>query len=248
MNESRWRVHNPDGPMRVIVTKELPGTRWLEILIEAGCRVEVCRSDTVLGKDEIEAALEDCCDGCIGQLTEPWGPRLFEALARAGGKAYSNYAVGYNNVDLEAATKHRIPVGNTPGVLTETTAEMAVALTFAAARRVVEGDRFMREGRFSGWLPSLLLGELLWRQTVGIAGAGRIGTAYARMMAEGHKMDVIYHDLRPNGELEDAVAAYGALLAAKGRKPVTCRRAASLEELLREADVVSLHTVLDAGT
>ncbi len=248
MSESRWRVQNPDGPMRVIVTKELPGTRWLEILIEAGCRVEVCRSDTVLGEGEIETAIGGRCDGCIGQLTEHWGLRLFEALARAGGRAYSNYAVGYNNVDLDAATQHRIPVGNTPGVLTETTAEMAVALTFAAARRVVEGDRFMREGRFTGWLPSLLLGELLWRKTVGIVGAGRIGAAYARMMAEGHKMDVIYHDLRPNGELEDAVGSYGHFLAAEGRRPVSCRRVDSLEDLLREADVVSLHTVLDAST
>jgi hydroxypyruvate reductase 1 len=248
VNESTWQVHNPGGPMRVIVTKALPGERWLEILIEAGCRVEVCRSESVLGTEEIEAVVGDRCEGGIGQLTEPWGPRLFEALARAGGKAYSNYAVGYNNVDLEAATKHRIPVGNTPGVLTETTAELAVALTFAAARRVVEGDRFMRGGRFSGWLPSLFLGELLWRKTLGIVGAGRIGTAYARMMAEGHKMDVVYYDLRANRELEHSVASYGHFLEAGGRRPVTCRRADSLEELLREADVVSLHTVLDAAT
>ena len=248
MNEPNWRIRNPEGTLRVVVTKVLPGEDWLEVLVRAGCRVDIGRSESVLDAGEIEGVIGERCDGCIGQLTEPWGPRLFEALARAGGRAYSNYAVGYNNVDLVAATKHRIPVGNTPGVLTETTAEMAVALTFAVARRVVEGDRFMREGRFSGWLPSLLLGELLWRKTVGIVGAGRIGAAYGRMMAEGHKMDVIYHDLRPNGELEDAVAAYGALLAAEGRRPVTCRRAASLEDLLREADVVSLHTVLDADT
>lgn len=248
VNPSRWRMHNPEGPMRVTVTKELPGTRWLEILIKGGCRVDVYHSEAVLGKEEIEAAVGDRCDGCIGQLTEPWGSALFQALARAGGRAYSNYAVGYNNVDLDAAIRHRIPVGNTPGVLTETTAEAAVALTFAAARRVVEGDRFMRAGRFTGWLPSLFLGELLWRKTVGIVGAGRIGAAYARMMAEGHKMDVVYHDLRANGKLERAVAAYGELLAGEGRRPVICRRAGSLEDLLREADVVSLHTVLDAST
>ncbi|MCF8062972.1 MAG: D-glycerate dehydrogenase [Deltaproteobacteria bacterium] len=232
----------------MVATKELPGTAWIEILAGAGCRIDVCSSEAILGREEIEAAIGERCHGCIGQLTEPWGAGLFERLAAAGGRTYSNYAVGYNNVDLDAATRNRIPVGNTPGVLTETTAEMAVALTFAAARRVVEGDRFMRAGKFEGWLPSLFLGELLWRRTVGVVGAGRIGAAYARMMAEGHKMDVIYCDLRPNRHLEDAVASYGHFLAAEGRRPVICRRAESLEELLREADVVSLHTVLDAST
>jgi hydroxypyruvate reductase 1 len=248
VSEPIWTTHNPEGHRRVVVTKALPGGAWLEILSGAGCRVEIGRSESVLGADEIEAAIGERCEGCIGQLTEPWGPRLFEALGRAGGRAYSNYAVGYNNVDLEAATGLRIPVGNTPGVLTETTAEMAVALTFAAARRVVEGDRFMREGRFQGWLPSLLLGELLWRRTVGVVGAGRIGAAYARMMVEGHKMNVVYYDLKPNRALEDSVEAYGRLLSEEGRRPVACRRAASLEELLRQSDVVSLHTVLDAST
>ena len=80
-------------------------------------------------------------------MTEEWGQRLFAALKAAGGKAYSNYAVGYNNVDVDAATTQAIPMGNTPGVLTETTAEMAIALTFAAARRVVEADRFIRGGQ-----------------------------------------------------------------------------------------------------
>ena len=84
----------------------------------------------------------------------------------------------------QAATKHQIPVGNTPGVLTETTAEIAAALTMAAARRVVEADTFMRGGKYKGWLPTLFVGELLQNKTVGIIGAGRIGSAYARMMVE----------------------------------------------------------------
>ena len=197
MNSMQWTIHNPEGAHRIVVTRELPGTRWLEILARAGCRVEVCASEAILDEAAIGAAIGDQCQGAIGQLTETWGEALFEALSRAGGRAYSNYAVGYNNLDLEAATKVGIPVGNTPGVLTETTAELAVALTFAAARRVVEGDRFMREGRFQGWLPSLFLGELLWRKTLGVVGAGRIGSAYARMMAQGHRMDVIYISRRP---------------------------------------------------
>ena len=151
LNARGWKTRNPGGAARVIVTKELPGDRWLEILAQADCRVEVCTSTEPLTVGEIRSAIGKGCDGCIGQLTEPWGEELFGTLKAAGGRAYSNYAVGHNNVDVESATGLGIPVGNTPGVLTETTAEMAVALTFAAARRVVESDTFMRSGRYGGW-------------------------------------------------------------------------------------------------
>jgi len=248
LSDREWRTGNPTGSRRVVVTKELPGDRWLEILTQADCKVEICTSTDILGVEEIEAAIGDRCDGAIGQLTEDWGERLFAALKAAGGKAYSNYAVGYNNVDVDAATKQGIPVGNTPGVLTETTAEMAVALTFAAARRVVEGDRFMRGGHYKGWLPTLFLGELFWHKTVGVIGAGRIGAAYGRMMVEGHKMNLIYYDLYQNRALEDSIAAYGEFLKAQGEKSVSWRRAESAEEVLREADLVSLHPVLDETT
>ena len=248
MNPDEWKIHNPGGSKRVLVTKELPGCRWLEILTQADCRVEVCTSTDVLTVHDIMSAIGDRCDGCIGQLTERWGEELFSALKAAGGKAYSNYAVGYDNVDLFSATLHGIPVGNTPAVLTETTAETAVALTFAAARRVAEADAFMRAGHFKGWLPGLFLGELLWRKTVGIIGAGRIGAAYGRMMVEGHKMNLVYCDLKQNKALEEYIAAYGQFLRAHGEPPVSCVRTNCLEELLREADVVSVHSILDQGT
>ena len=115
-----------------------------------------------------------------------------------------------------AAGRAGIPVGNTPGVLTETTAEMAVALTFSAGRRVVEADRFMRAGKFKGWLPTMYMGQRFHGGTVGIIGAGRIGAAYARMMVEGHKMHAVYYDLFPNEGLEQFVADYSALLVARG--------------------------------
>ena len=248
MSDKEWRMHNPSGSKRVVVTKELPGDRWLEILAQADCKVEICTSTDILSVEEIEAAIGDRCDGAIGQLTEDWGEKLFTTLKAAGGKAYSNYAVGYNNVDIDGGTKQGIPVGNTPGVLTETTAEMAVALTFAAARRVVEADRFMRGGQYKGWLPTLFLGELFWHKTVGVIGAGRIGATYARMMVEGHKMNLIYYDLYQNKALEDYIAAYGEFLKAQGEKPVSWKRAESAEEVLREADLVSLHPVLDETT
>ncbi|MHC4657427.1 MAG: NAD(P)-dependent oxidoreductase [Planctomycetota bacterium] len=248
MGTQEWRVVNSSGSKRVIVTKELPGDQWLNALAQADCKVEICTSPDVLSSEEIKTAMASGCDGVIGQLTENWGEELFAALKAAGGKAYSNCAVGYNNVDVDAATRHGIPVGNTPGVLTETTAEMAVALTFAAARRIGESERFLRAGLYKGWLPTLFLGELLWRKTVGVIGVGRIGATYARMMVEGHKMNLIYYDIHQNKELEGIIADYGAFLSSRGEPPVFCRRAKNIEEVLREADCVSLHTVLDPTT
>ncbi len=248
MSSKDWEIHNHSGSKRVIVTKELPGTLWRRRLTQAGCKIEVCISEDVLTVADIKAAIGTHCDAALGQLTEAWGDELFAALKAAGGTAYSNVAVGYNNVDVEAATKHGIPVGNTPGVLTETTAQMAVALTFAAARRTGEAERFLRAGKFKGWLMTLFLGELLWRKTVGIVGAGRIGAAYARMMVEGHKMNLIYHDLYPNQDLENYIAAYAEFLKSQGEAPVYCKRAESLEEVLQQADCISIHTVLDDST
>ncbi|MFZ4662375.1 MAG: NAD(P)-dependent oxidoreductase [Caldilineaceae bacterium] len=248
MSTKAWQTLNPGGSNRVIVTKTLPGKRWVEVLTAAGCRIEVCTSPDILSVEEIKAAIGDRCDGVIGQLTEDWSETLFATLKAAGGKGYSNYAVGYNNVKVDVATKHGIPVGNTPGVLTETTAEMAIALTFAAARRVVEADTFMRAGHYHGWLPTLFLGNLMKGGTVGVIGAGRIGAAYARMMVEGFKMNLVYYDLYQNKALEGYVADYAAFLQAHGETPVTCTRLASVEDVLKVADVVSLHPVLDKTT
>ena len=243
-----WKVEGEGGPFRVVVTKDLPGRRWREILTGAGCELHVSDSRDVLPAAEIRSAIGERCDGAIGQLTERWGAELFEALRQAGGKAYSNYAVGYDNVDVAEATRRGIAVGNTPGVLTETTAEMAEALIFAAARRVPEADAYLRSGKFRGWLPDLLLGKRLHGGTLGIVGAGRIGAALARMFAPGHSMDVIYHDVRRNEELERCFRLLGDAAAAAGGRSLTCRQAASLDELLERADVVSLHVLLDPST
>lgn len=243
------QVHNESGSKRVIVTKELPGQRWIDILTKAGCRVEVCtHPDTILDVATIQKLIGDKCDGAIGQLTEDWSDKLFSSLKKAGGRAFSNYAVGYNNVNVLDATNHGIPVGNTPGVLTETTAEIAAALTLAAARRIAEADVFMRGGHYKGWLPTLFIGQLLQNKTVGVIGAGRIGAAYARMMVEGHKMDLVYYDPYPNKSLEGYVTKYGEFLKSQGERPVTVKHVATVEEVLQEADVVSLHCNLDKTT
>ena len=248
LNDVKWMVYNREGGRRVVVTRHLPGEAWLKVLTGAGCRVDVHMAQDNPGTEEVISAIGDRCAGAIGQLTEVWGNRLFSALKRAGGTVYSNYAVGYNNVDVDAATRYGICVGNTPGVLTETTAEMAVALTFAAARRVVEADTYVRQGKFTGWLPSLFLGKLLHGKTVGVIGAGRIGTSYARMMVEGHKMNLIYYDVCRNSALEEYVSAYADFLVSRGERPVTCRYAGSVDEVLLAADLVSLHPVLDPST
>ena len=242
MNPIQWQIHYPGGRHRVLVTQNLPGSQWLEILARADCRVEVCMSQEPLTAGDIQTAMGTRCQGVIGQLTENWDSALFDALGNAGGKIYSNYAVGYNNVDVEAATGKNIPVGNTPGVLTEATAQMAVALTFAAARRIGEAERFIRSGKFTGWRPDMFIGELLWRKTLGIVGAGRIGSAYANMMVQGHKMDLVYFSRHKNPALEADIAAYGEFLRGQGQKPVTCRQAQTIEGLLESADCVSLHT------
>ncbi|KAK6946433.1 D-isomer specific 2-hydroxyacid dehydrogenase, NAD-binding domain [Dillenia turbinata] len=227
-------VWNPNGKYRVVSTKPMPGTRWINLLIEQDCRVEICtQKKTILSVDDIIALIGDKCDGVIGQLTEDWGETLFSALSRAGGKAFGNMAVGYNNVDVNAANKYGVAVGNTPGVLTETTAELAASLSLAAARRIVEADEFMRAGLYDGWLPHLFVGNLLKGQTVGV---------------EGFKMNLIYYDLYQATRLEKFVTAYGEFLKANGERPVTWRRASSMDEVLQEADVISLHPILDKTT
>ena len=184
----------------------------------------VTNGPTILENDDIKLLIGDQCDGVVGQLTENWNKDLFSTLRSAGGLCYSNYAVGYNNVDVAAATEVGMPVGNTPGVLTETTAELAAALTLAAARRVVEADVFMRAGKYDGWLPNLFIGNLLQGKTVGIVGAGRIGIAYAKMFIEGHKMNVLYYDLFKKDDFEKYVSNYADFLEANGEKRVTCKQ------------------------
>jgi len=133
---------------------------------------------------------------------------------------------------------HRPNLGRqSTGVLTETTAELALALTFSAARRVVEADKYMRAGKYHGWLPNLFVGNLLQGKTVGVIGAGRIGSAYARMMVEGHKMDLVYYDPFPNKKLESFISDYSELLQRHGEKGVKCTRLETIEDVLKTADV-----------
>ena len=162
MAEREWHVINPGGTRRVVVTKELPGDRWLQLLTAAGCRVEVAQGDDLLGEGEIRAAIGDrAWTRRSASCRRPGRPACWRRSPRPAARCTATTLSATTTSTSMPRRVLRLPVGNTPGVLTETTAELAVALTFAAARRIPEGDRFMRAGRYHGWLPRLLLGDLL---------------------------------------------------------------------------------------
>ena len=144
------------------------------------------------------------CDGLLCLLTDRIDAAVMDA-AGAGLRVISNHAVGVDNVDVAAATARGLPVGNTPGILTDATADMSFALLLAAARRVVEGDRLVRKGGWRTWAPGFLLGADLRSATLGIVGYGRIGRAMAHRAA-GFGMRIVYYDPNP-AEPERGVAA-----------------------------------------
>lgn len=168
-------------------------------------------------------------DGLLCLLTDRIDAGLMDA---AGGlRVISQFAVGYDNIDVPAATARGIPVGNTPGVLTDATADFAWALLMAAARRVAEGDRFARSGEWKTWGPTFLLGPDVSHATLGIVGFGRIGQAVARR-ARGFDMKIMYADSSRKPELENELGAVYA----------------SLDDILSQADFISLHTPLTPET
>ncbi len=240
MNPSSWTTHQPDGRFRVIATKRLVGEKWLPVLLAAGCRVEVYGGEEPFGEEDLLSAIGNACHGALAQLNEPWTARVLERFAAAGGRVVASYAMGVNNIDLAAASRLNIAVCNTPDVLTEATAELALALVFSAMRRVAEGDRFMREGRFSGWLPHLMLGRQLTGRTLALFGAGRIGQAVARALCGGLGMNVLYFNPHPRPQLEDYVRDVAQLAARYGLPQPWIRRAQDVDELFAEGDVIVL--------
>jgi glyoxylate reductase len=167
------------------------------------------------------------CDGLLTLLTDRVDDELLDVVG-PGLKVVSNFAVGYDNIDVAACARRGVLVGNTPGVLTETTADLAWALMLAAMRRLPEGDRYVRAGDWRTWGPQLLMGGDIHGATLGIVGFGRIGQAVARRAA-GFGMTVLYSSR--TGAPADVEAALGA-------------RRVDLDELLATSDVVSLHCPL----
>jgi lactate dehydrogenase-like 2-hydroxyacid dehydrogenase len=194
------------------------------------CDVDLWEDELPPPRDELLRRIAGV-DGVLTLLTD----RVDDAFLGAAGpglKVVSNYAVGFDNVDVAACARRGIPVGNTPGVLTETTADLAWALLMAAARRVSEGERYVRDGSWKTWGPLLLLGPDVHGATIGIVGFGRIGQAMARR-AQGFGMEILYHDVQelPREVTEPLGATY-----------------LPLEELLPRSDFVSIHVSLSAET
>jgi glyoxylate reductase len=179
-----------------------------------------------------ESSIRRAAEGCQGIVSQVMDPIGEEVLSLPGLKIVSNVAVGFDNIDLEAATRHGVMVTNTPGVLTDTTADFAFALLMAAGRRVAEGDRALRRGEFHGWGIDTLLGQDLHGATLGLVGVGRIGGAVARR-AKGFDMRILYTDaVSLPQEVEEELGA----------------RRVELPELLRESDFISLHVPLTDET
>jgi lactate dehydrogenase-like 2-hydroxyacid dehydrogenase len=213
---------------RVFVTRVIPDA-GLDPIREA-CTVDLWEDELPPPRDELLRRVPGI-DGLLALLTD----RVDEELLDAAGpslRVVSNYAVGFDNVDVPACTRRGIAVGNTPGVLTETTADLAWALLMAAARRIAEADRYVRDGRWRTWGPMTLLGPDIHGATLGIVGFGRIGQAVARRAA-GFGMRVLYHGRRR--ATPDVEAATGA-------------RFVGLETLLAESDFVSVHVSLNDET
>lgn len=212
---------------RVFVTRIIP-EKGLELINEVA-DADVWQEETPPPYDLLLAKAQEAA-GLVTLLTD----RIDAHLIQSAGEqlqVISQMAVGYDNIDVAAATARGIPVGHTPGVLTDTTADFAFTMLLAAARRIVEGVAYVRKGRWHTWGPTLLMGSDVHRATLGLVGFGRIGQAMARRAA-GFEMRILFHD--------------------PSTPPAVARRlsaeAVTLDDLLREADFVSLHVPLTGAT
>ncbi|MBG0790290.1 MAG: D-glycerate dehydrogenase [Desulfovibrionaceae bacterium] len=214
--------------LKIFVTRRIP--REGIDLLRRVADVDVSPQDGPLERKKLLAAAPSY-HGILGTMTDRIDAEFMDAAESL--KGYANYAVGFDNIDVPEATRRGLPVSNTPGVLTDATAECAWALLFAVARRVVEADGIMRSGRWKWWGPLQFIGGTVRGKTLGIVGAGRIGTAMA-LMGRGFDMPVIYSNAsgRKNGVLETELNA----------------RLVSFDELLAQADFISLHTPLTPQT
>jgi glyoxylate reductase len=215
---------------KVFVTRKIP-QEGLDI-VTGKLDVKVWSSQQPPKKSEIIELAKDC-QGLITLLSDPIDADLISKLPNL--KVIAQYAVGYDNIDIDEATRRGIIVTNTPGVLTETTADLTWSLIMASARRLLEADKYVREGNWNvAWGPELLLGSDIHGATLGIVGMGRIGQAVARR-AKGFNMQVLYHSRSHNKEIAALEKSVGA-------------KSASLESLLRESDIVTLHVPLTPET
>ncbi len=216
--------------MKVVVTRKIPGPAE-EMLKTAGYDVVVNSEDRVLTEEELKTFVAGA-DGILSLLTDKIDGAVLDAAGKQL-KIVANYAVGFDNVDLEAARARNVYVTNTPGGFTEAVAEHTFALILAVTRRILQADKFVREGKYHNWEPELLMGTQLYGKQLGVVGLGRIGTYVAKIAHYGFSMQVLYYAHKPDMQVESEMGA------------VFCD---DLSELLKTADVVSLHVPLTPET
>ncbi|OGE81441.1 MAG: D-glycerate dehydrogenase [Candidatus Doudnabacteria bacterium RIFCSPLOWO2_02_FULL_48_8] len=211
--------------MKIFVTRKIPQV-GIDMLKQAGHEVKISPLDRPLSREELmleaagcDALLSQLVDKIDGVVLDTIGPQL---------KIVANYAVGYDNINIKDAAARHVLVTNTPDILTGSVADHAFGLMLAAGRRIVESDRFSRAGKYTGWQPFLLLGQDVFGKTLGIVGTGRIGAALAERAAKGFGMKILYHDQKPNDQIEKDLGA----------------KFCTLEELLKNSDFVSVHVPL----
>ncbi len=218
----------PEENKKVYLTRLIPDA-GVEMLKQAFPAFEMNDSDRVLSKDELKSRVAGR-DGLVTLLTDKIDGEVMDA-AGPQLKVVANFAVGYDNIDLNAATERGILVTNTPGVLTDATADFAWALLMATARRISESERFTRALKFDAWGPKLMLGGDFVGRTLGVIGAGRIGSVFASRSV-GWNMKILYADEFRNEELEEKFGA----------------QKVDVDTLLRESDFVSIHVPLLPST
>lgn len=218
--------------MKIFITRAVPH-RGIDIFREKGYEVTVGPDDRVLSKAElIESLKAGGYDAVLCLLTDGIDEEVLEAAGKQC-KIFANYAAGFDNIDLKAASARAILVTNTPGALTDTVAEHTFALILAIAHRIAEADRFTRAGKYKGWEPMLLLGTDISKKILGIVGLGRIGSRVAHHAVRGFGMKVIYYDVARNEAFEKE---FGAVFRENA------------DDVFREADFVSLHVPLLPAT
>ncbi len=193
-------------------------------------KVKINKKDRVLTKDELIKEAKGS-DAIISLLTDKIDAEVMDGIGK-NLKIIANYAVGFDNVDIKAASERGIVVTNTPEVMTQAVAEHAIALILACTRRIVEGDEYVRKGKYKRWEPDLLLGPEIAGKKLGIIGLGRIGESLAKIGYHGFGMKILYHDLERNEEIERNLQA----------------EYTSLNTLLKNSDFVSIHVPLNKAT
>ncbi|MBI3998479.1 MAG: D-glycerate dehydrogenase [Armatimonadetes bacterium] len=212
---------------RVYVARRLPQAAMERLGEHAD--MTVWPTDEVPPPREVLIREAAASDGLLSLLTDRIDGALLDAAPRV--RVVSNYAVGYDNIDVDAATARGVVVTNTPGVLTETVADFAMTLMLAAARRLVQADRYARAGRWKSWEPMLFLGQDVHGATLGLIGLGRIGSAVAHR-ARGFGMRLLYHDVIRREDLERDLGL----------------QFLPFDDVLRQADFISVHTPLTPQT